>query len=47
MHSLIRIFNWRNVDNQGATFLHVDNENSDQTARMRRLIYLFVERMCQ
>ena len=29
------------------TFLHEDNEVSDQTARMRRLIWVFVMRLCQ
>ena len=28
-------------------FLHADNEDSDQTARMRRLIWVFVGRTCQ
>ena len=30
-----------------AKFLHADNEDSNQTARMRRLIWVFVGRMCQ
>ena len=30
-----------------AKFLHADNEDSDQTARMRRLIWVFVGRTCQ
>ena len=30
-----------------ATFLHADNEYSDQSARMRRLIGIFVGRTCQ
>ena len=28
------------------TFLHADNEDSDQAARMRRLIWVFVRRTC-
>ena len=28
-------------------FRHADNEDSDQTARMRRLITVFVRRTCQ
>ena len=28
-----------------AKFLHADNEDSDQTARMRKLIRVFVERI--
>ena len=28
-------------------FLHADNEASDQTAQMRRLIWIFFGRMCQ
>ena len=32
---------------KGATFLHVDHEDSDQTARMRRPISVFVGRTCQ
>ena len=28
-------------------FLHADNEDSDQTARMRRLIWVFFGRTCQ
>ena len=28
-------------------FLHADNEDSDQTARMRRLIWVFVGRTCK
>ena len=30
-----------------AKFLHADNEDSDQTARMRRLIWVFVGHKCQ
>ena len=30
-----------------ATFLNEDNEGSDQTARMRRLIWIFVEHTCK
>ena len=30
-----------------AKFLHADNEDSDQTARVCRLIWFFVERTCQ
>ena len=30
-----------------AKFLHAENEDSDQTARMRRLICVFVELICQ
>ena len=30
-----------------AKFLHADNEDSNQTARMRRLIWVFVGRTCQ
>ena len=30
-----------------AKFLHADNENCDQTAPMRRLIWVFVGRTCQ
>ena len=30
-----------------AKFLHADNEDSDQTAWMRRLIWVFVGRTCQ
>ena len=30
-----------------ARFLHADNEDSDQTAQMRRLIWVFVGRTCQ
>ena len=30
-----------------AKVLHADNEDSDQTGRMRRLIYVFVGRTCQ
>ena len=29
-----------------AKFLHAGNEDSDQTARMRRLIWVFVGRTC-
>ena len=32
---------------KGTKFLHADYDNSDQTARMRRLIRVFVERTCQ
>ena len=32
---------------QDAKFLHTDNEDSDQTAQIRRLIRVFVGRMCQ
>ena len=31
----------------GAQFLHSDNKDSNQTARMRRLIWVFVVRTCQ
>ena len=31
----------------GVTFLHADNEDSDQTARLRRLICVFVGRMSE
>ena len=30
-----------------ATFLHADNEDSNQTARMRKLILVFVGHTCQ
>ena len=30
-----------------AKFLYADNEDSDQTARMRRLIWVFVGRTCE
>ena len=30
-----------------AMFLHADNEDTGQTARMRRLIWVFVENTCQ
>ena len=30
-----------------ANILHADNEDSDQTARMRRLIWIFDGRTCQ
>ena len=30
-----------------ATFFYVGNEDSEQTARMRRLIWVFVGRTCQ
>ena len=30
-----------------AKFLHAENEDSDQTARMRRLIWVFVWRICK
>ena len=30
-----------------ANFLHADHEDSDQTARMRRLIWVFFVRTCQ
>ena len=36
--SLIGIFTGRILEANGIEFLHVDNEDSDQTARMRRLI---------
>ena len=32
---------------KGAKFLYADNEDSDQTAQMRRLIWVFVGRICQ
>ena len=32
---------------KGAKFLHADNEDSDQTARLRRLIWVFVGRTCE
>ena len=41
--NLIRIFTWRILDSQGK-FLHADNEDTDQTVWMRRLIWVFVGR---
>ena len=38
LYCLIRIFTWQ---------LHVDNNESDKTALMRRLIWVLVERTCQ
>ena len=35
---------WKAKD---ARFLHVCNEDSDQTARMHMLIWVFLERICQ
>ena len=32
---------------KNAKFLHADNEGSEETARMRRLIWIFVRRTCQ
>ena len=32
--------------NKDAKFLHADNEDSDQTTRMRRLIWVIDERTC-
>ena len=34
-------------ETKDAKFLHADNKNSDQRAQMRRLIWVFVGRMCQ
>ena len=31
---------------KNAKFLHADNEGSDQTARMHRLVWVFVGRKC-
>ena len=44
--SLIRIWAHFGIVKDGM-FLHVDNEDSNQTARMRRLIWVFVGRTCQ
>ena len=41
----IRAVLWESL--LGAKFLHADNEDSDQTARMRRLIWVFVGRIYQ
>ena len=32
---------------KNTNFLHADNEDSDQTARMRRLIWVFIGRTCK
>ena len=45
--SLIRIFTVRIRIDKGAKFLHADNEDSEQAARMRRLIWVFVGRTWQ
>ena len=45
--SLIRIFTGSIMDSQGCKFFHVDNEDSDQTARMRRLIWVIAVRTCK
>ena len=37
---LIRIFTGRILDSQDAKFLYADNEDSEQTVRMRRLIWV-------
>ena len=44
--SLIRIFAWCIWITKDAKLLHTDNEASDQTVRMRRLIWVFVGRTC-
>ena len=44
---LIRFFTERILDSQGCKVFHSDNEYSDQTARMCRLICVFVGRACQ
>ena len=41
-HTLIRIFTEGILDVKDAKFLHADNEDFDQTARMRRLIWVLV-----
>ena len=38
LRSLVVIFTGRSLDINDAKFLYADNEDSDQTARMRRLI---------
>ena len=43
----IRNFSRRNLIAMDAKILHVDNEDSDPTARMRKLIWVFVGRTCQ
>ena len=35
------------TNKKDAKFLHADNEDYDQNARMRRLIWVFVGRTCQ
>ena len=45
--SIISIFTWGIVIAKDATFLHADNEDSDQTVRMRRLIWVSVGSKCQ
>ena len=44
--SLIRIFIWRILDSQGYKVLHADNVDSDQCELMRKLIWVFVGRIC-
>ena len=35
------------MDRQGCNFLHANNKESDQTVKMRRLIWVFVRRTCR
>ena len=45
LRSLIRIFIQRILDNQGCkVFFNTDNEDTNQTARLHRLIWVFVGR---
>ena len=46
-HSLIRIFTRAFWIAKDAKFLHADNDDSEQTARIRGLIRIFVGRTCQ
>ena len=43
----VMIFTGHIFDSQGCKNIHADNEDSDQTAQMRRLICVFVGRICQ
>ena len=45
--SLIRVFDGRSMDSQRCNFFRRKNQDSDQTARMRRRILIFAERTCQ
>ena len=38
-HSLIRTFTWHILDRKDAKFLLMDNQDSDLTAQMQRLIW--------
>ena len=45
--SRTRIFAWQILDNEGCKVSLYGQEDSDQSARMRRLIWVFVRRACQ